>query len=80
MKTKLKIPLLILLLILQPAWAESISGWQTYGDYARYVIPAYAAVFTLYERDWKGLEELALSVGITQAATEGLKKITASSA
>lgn len=71
-----KIVLLLTLLVSTSVFANNDSGWQTYGDIMRYLIPASAAVITLYERDFTGFKELAISTVTTQLITEGLKAAT----
>jgi membrane-associated phospholipid phosphatase len=66
---------MVLALALAPA---RLSAETFYGDdYLMVLIPAYAAGYSYYkERQFNGILRLGLSLGTTQLASEGLKRIT----
>ncbi|MBW8815457.1 MAG: phosphatase PAP2 family protein [Caulobacterales bacterium] len=53
--------------------AASDKGWRTVADVGLGGLAAAALGETAYERDWTGGKELALSLGVTEAETYGLK-------
>ncbi|WP_293907616.1 phosphatase PAP2 family protein [Phenylobacterium sp.] len=53
--------------------AASGHGWQTVADVGLAGLLASAAGATAYEHDWKGAEQLGLSLAATEAETWGLK-------
>lgn len=58
------------LMLSAPARADTFT---TYGDVARYALPAGAALLSTFKGDTEGLAQLLLSGGVTLGATHALK-------
>jgi membrane-associated phospholipid phosphatase len=72
------LPIALAILISLALAPSKLSAETFYGDdYLMFLIPAYAAGYSLYkERSYPGILRLGLSVGTTQLASEGLKRLT----
>lgn len=73
MRAMLRVSKMVLFLLLPASAATAGEGFTTYGDVARYALPAGAAILALTHDDSAGLNQLLVSGVVTIGATYALK-------
>ena len=69
MRAMLRVSKMVLLSLLPASAATAGDGFTTYGDVARYALPASAAILALTHDDSAGLNQLLVSGAVTIGAT-----------
>ncbi len=73
--TQLEAFLLAFFLLGSPSFIWAFNA-KSFGDAGRLVIPLTSAGVTLFTKDFQGTTQWALSMGLVQGVTEGLKYVT----